>query len=229
MSILNFIALGIIGGGHAKTNPDRFMSSSFSPPRPVRTDVVKNQSAATYENDKMVEEQFALEKIAKKIDQGVRVKVTQDGYSYLAYPHSIQYNTQPALEKGLRKLEKYARERGYTIIRSDMDRTAELSDQCSKQGKDAYVAPGGESAHNYGAGADLVLLDSKGKVIPFNSKKREVEAIVRYAQLNCGLSWGGSWADNESHHFQVENWEVACKTPERLWTNAKYKAAKKRG
>lgn len=184
---------------------------------------------AVQENNAMVEEQERLQKIARKFGQDVKVKTASDGYSYIAYTHSSQINTQPAFEKSIRKLEAYAKSLGYQIMRSDFDRTVEMSNsQRNKKGK--KVAAGGTSAHNYGVGGDLILLDPNGKCVSFASTNAMVKKIVQYAQINCGLEWGGEWdPKNESQHWELRDWELTYKTKDKMWTYSKYKAAKVRG
>ena len=196
--------------------------------------IPKTQEA---ENTSLVKQQQDLKKVVQKHNvinakksrsyKKIRVLTFPDGYSCLAYSHSSQMNTQPVFEKKIRQLERYVRSLGYYIGRSDFDRTKENSDKCAQKSKSAHVARGGESAHNYGVGADLVLIGPDGKAIPFNSSKPEIKSIIDYAEKHCNLSWGGRWADNESHHFEYRNWENLFKNEENLFTYEKWRKAKK--
>lgn len=58
-------------------------------------------------------------------------------------------------------------------------------------------ARGGQSAHNFGMGVDLMFVNGGFKG-PWDEFGREAEAL--------GLVWGGRWKSKDLNHVERPNW-----------------------
>lgn len=116
-------------------------------------------------------------------------------------------------------LQKYmlqaAEELGLTLVYSDVTRTVEESNK-GRAKKGNLVAKGGESPHNYGVAADIVLFKD-GKAIGATSDLQK-QFANRVKELSGNkIAWGGDWKKKgESHHFELKGWREKYKKPEYL-------------
>lgn len=162
--------------------------------------------------------QYTQEEINMMKAKGWKLATTKDGYQYFHTPWG-RYRKgiiQDELLEKLQLVEQFARENNLILVRNDGERTnAESNAGRAKKG--SLVCKGGQSPHNYGTAADLMLYDKNGKCYDF-AKTNEGRMIGEYAQ-SVGLRWGAlkkyggdySKKADEQHHFELPNWEARFK------------------
>lgn len=103
-----------------------------------------------------------------------------------------------------------AKDLGLTLVYSDVERTVAESN-AGRARKGALVCRGGESPHNYGVAADIVLFKD-GRAVDVNSNLQTQFAQKAQAYSNNGVEWGGNWRKKgERHHFEVRDWRQKYK------------------
>lgn len=106
------------------------------------------------------------------------------------------------MKETLVKLDKKARELGYTMVVIDGFRSHKTQANAYRK-KPKWCARPGKSAHEYGAAVDLALYDKNGKQISID----KVPEFGRYAQF-LNLVWGATWSKKyEPWHFNFVNWQ----------------------
>lgn len=197
-------------------SPHRIYLES-KPPINFRTQSLPTPTPQSMKNAKITNALENLDTDYKKV-----ISADENGNYYIHFPHAKYGKVQPELHEALLKLEDYALTKGYIIVRNDGERSCAASNTSRAQ-KGTYVAKGGESPHNYGAGADLCIYNIEtGKICSFHSKhsNKEIKDIVKYAKEECGLAWGGDWSmQYENHHFELANWKSKYKTKQNLIEN----------
>ena len=156
--------------------------------------------------------QYSQEEIDMMKAKGLKLATTQDGHQYFHTPWGRYRKgvVQDELLENLLLLNLYAKENGFILGFNDGERTNKESAWGRSQKGKLVCAPG-NSPHNYGAAADLVLYDKNGKCLDFRKEGRQV---AEYAK-SLGLTWGGDWnKKNEHHHFEVAHWREKYKNLE---------------
>lgn len=161
--------------------------------------------AGTFSNIDNVTYSFRVNNSVKEINLPNGTKVL--GYRFTKFD-----NCQPEWIELQKYMAQAANEMGLTLVYGDVNRTVSQSD-AGRKNKGDVVAKGGESPHNYGVAADIVLFQN-GKTI---NKKSAIQRqfAQRVKELsNNKIEWGGDWnKDNEEHHFNIRNWEQNYKKP----------------
>ena len=104
---------------------------------------------------------------------------------------------------------------GLTIVYSDVERTVAESN-AGRARKGALVCKGGQSPHNYGVTADIVLFRN-GQPVGVNSDLQTQFAQKAREYSNNRIKWGGEWSkQGERHHFEVRDWQNRYKNPGNL-------------
>lgn len=116
-------------------------------------------------------------------------------------------------------LQKYmlqaAEELGLTLVYSDVERTVAESD-AGRAKKGDIVCKGGDSPHNYGVAADIVLFKDGKAVSSASSLQEQFANEVRRLSGNR-IEWGGEWTKKgERHHFELRDWESKYKSQQYL-------------
>lgn len=112
-------------------------------------------------------------------------------------------NLKPYMKDALVKLDKKAKELGYTMAVIDGFRSHETQ-AAAKKKKPKLCAPAGKSAHEYGVAVDLALFKDGKQVTDIY---KVVPEFGRYAQ-SLGLEWGAEWKSKyEPWHFNFNNWQ----------------------
>ena len=109
---------------------------------------------------------------------------------------------KPYMKEAIVKMDKKAKELGYTLVIIDGFRS-HATQAAAKKRKPKLCAPAGKSAHEYGVAVDVALFKN-GKQV--GDIKRQVPEFGRYAQ-SLGLEWGANWRTKyEPWHFNFNNW-----------------------
>ena len=174
---------------------------------------IEAELATRKTNSELQQYSVAIPLTAEMLDNlqtqhGINVSMDENGNMYAHYTWARYNRVRPELNEKLSQLEQYALSKGFVIVRSDGERTYAQS-AAGRRKKGNLVATPGNSPHNYGAAADLTIYDAKtGRMHDFkNSTNPAVRDIVRYAQEECGLVWGGSWnKKGEQHHWELADW-----------------------
>lgn len=92
-----------------------------------------------------------------------------------------------------------------TLVYSDVTRAVAASN-AGRARKGSLVARGGESPHNYGTAADIILYKD-GKAVDVNSAL-QTRFAQRVKELSGGtITWGGDWQKKgERRHFELTGW-----------------------
>ena len=146
---------------------------------------------------------------------GVTEKTMPDGTKVLACRWSKFAKAQPEWVELQHAMLRAAKDLGLTLVYSDVTRTIAASN-AGRAKKGDLVCRGGESPHNYGVAADIVLFQN-GKEVNVNSET--MTAFARKAQeySNGRIEWGGDWRKKgERHHFNIKGWEKTYKRSEYL-------------
>ena len=136
---------------------------------------------------------------------GVTEKTLPDGTTVFACRWSKFEQCQPEWLRQQQYILQAAEESGFTVLYSDVERTVAASN-AGRARKGALVCKGGESPHNYGTAADLVVYKN-GRSVNVNSA--EYTAFARRAielsggKIECGINWR---KQGERHHFELRNW-----------------------
>ena len=123
-----------------------------------------------------------------------------------------------------------ANELGLTLVYSDVCRSKSASDAARAQ-KGTVVAKGGNSPHNFGVGADIVLYNKDGKAVSTQSQLYKIFATKVKEKSGGKITWGGDWGKDangnlikdktrtingrtlhvsvaEAHHFEFKGWQA---------------------
>ena len=126
----------------------------------------------------------------------------KEGYSVHKGKYINLKDLKPDMKDTLVKLDKKAKELGYTMVVIDGYRSHETQAAAYRK-KSGLCARAGKSAHEYGAAVDLALYDKNGKQISID----RVPEFGKYAQ-SLNLVWGATWASKkEPWHFNFVNWK----------------------
>ena len=136
---------------------------------------------------------------------GVREMTLPDGSKVLGCRWTRFDKCQPEWLDKQKYLQQAAKELGLTLLYSDVERTVAESN-AGRARKGALVCRGGESPHNYGTAADIVLYKD-GKAVGVDSDL-QTRFAQRVKELSGGtVTWGGDWKKKgERHHFELTNW-----------------------
>lgn len=109
-------------------------------------------------------------------------------------------NLKQDLKNILVRLDKKAKELGYTLVVSDGYRTHAQQIE-AKRNKPSLAATPGKSPHEYGAAIDIALYKDGKQVNIAN-----VPEFSNFAK-QIGLSWGNDWkSKKEPWHFELAQW-----------------------
>lgn len=141
---------------------------------------------------------------------GVSEKTLPDGTKVLACRWSRFSRCQKEWLDLQKPMLQAAKDLGLTLVYSDVERTVAESN-AGRARKGALVCRGGESPHNYGVAADIVLFKD-GRAVDVNSNLQTQFAQKAQAYSNNGVEWGGNWRKKgERHHFEVRGWRQKYK------------------
>ena len=148
-------------------------------------------------------------------ENGIHETKMPDGSKVLACRWSKFEKCQPEWIELQQHMLKAAKDLGLTLVYSDVTRTVAASN-AGRAKKGNLVLAGGESPHNYGVAADIVLVKD-GKVVNPNSKIQTDFANKVREYSNNRIEWGGEWnKKGERHHFQIRNWKGKYKNSKYL-------------
>lgn len=126
----------------------------------------------------------------------------EPGYSVHKGRYINIKDLKPDMKNTLVKLDKKAKELGYTMVVIDGFRS-HATQAAAYRRKPNLCARAGKSAHEYGAAVDLALYDKNGKQISID----RVPEFGKYAQ-SLNLVWGATWSNKkEPWHFNFVNWQ----------------------
>ena len=109
---------------------------------------------------------------------------------------------KPYMKDALVKMDKKAKELGYTMVVVDGFRSHAVQ-AAAKKRKPKLCAPAGKSAHEYGVAVDVALFKN-GKQVDIY---KHVPEFGYYAQ-SLGLEWGAAWKSKyEPWHFNFKDWK----------------------
>lgn len=142
---------------------------------------------------------------------GVTQQTLPDGTKILGCRWTKFSKSQPEWLGKQKYMQQAAKELGLTIVYSDMERTVAASN-AGRAKKGSLVARGGQSPHNYGVAADIVLYKN-GKAIGVDSAL-QTQFAQRVKELSGGtITWGGDWnKKGERHHFELTGWQQKYKS-----------------
>ena len=146
---------------------------------------------------------------------GVTERTLPDGSKVLACRWSRFDKCQPEWLDKQKYMQQAAKELGLTLVYSDVERTVAESN-AGRARKGSLVCKGGESPHNYGTAADIVLYKD-GKAVGVDSAL-QTQFAQRVKELSGGtITWGGDWQKKgERHHFELTGWRQKYKNPAHL-------------
>ena len=137
---------------------------------------------------------------------GVTEKTLPDGTKVLGCRWTRFGNCQPEWIYDQQAMLNAAQDMGMTLVYSDVERTVAESN-AGRARKGALVCRGGESPHNYGVAADIVLFKD-GQPVNVNSSLQTAFARKAQEYSNNSITWGGDWRKKgERHHFEVRGWQ----------------------
>lgn len=139
------------------------------------------------------------------------------GYYINQGNYSNTKGLKPYMKETLVKLDKKAKELGYTLVVVDGFRSHKAQ-AAAKKRKPKLCATPGKSAHEYGVAIDLALYKDGKKV---SDIYKSVPEFGQYAQ-SLGLEWGATWKTKyEPWHFNYKNWQYLAdvKNEYRRWNN----------
>lgn len=142
-------------------------------------------------------------KVAKSnLGNGFVTEEIVGGYSLNKCKHTDLVNLKPDMKEILVKLDKKAKELGYTMVVSDGFRS-HAAQIAAKKRKPKLCATPGKSAHEYGAAIDLAMYKD-GKAVSID----KIPEFATYAQ-SLGLEWGATWSSKyEPWHFNFVKWQA---------------------
>ncbi len=150
-----------------------------------------------------------------KNQYGVSEKTLPDGTKVLACRWSRFNKCQQEWIELQQPMLKAAKNLGLTLVYSDVERTVAESN-AGRAKKGALVCRGGESPHNYGVAADIVLFKN-GQAVDVNSSLQTAFAQKVKENSNNRIEWGGDWSkQGERHHFNIRGWEQKYKNSSNL-------------
>ena len=194
-------------------------------------DALKDAQSAVQEvNAKIVEtkKSQALTKLSDNIEMDIRSIpasfISQNGVSERVLPDgtkvlACRWSKFDKCQKEWIELQKpmlnAAKDLGLTLVYSDVERTVAASN-AGRANKGSIVCKGGQSPHNYGVAADIVLFKN-GKAVGVDSDLQTAFANKAKEYSNNRIEWGGDWhKKGERHHFNIRNWESKYKNPSNL-------------
>lgn len=146
---------------------------------------------------------------------GVSEKTLPDGTKVLACSWSRFSKCQKEWLELQKPMLQAAKDLGLTLVYGDVERTVAESN-AGRARKGALVCRGGQSPHNYGVAADIVLFKD-GRAVDVNSNLQTQFAQKAQAYSNNRIEWGGNWSKKgERHHFEVRGWRQKYKNPGNL-------------
>ena len=145
-----------------------------------------------------------------KNQYGVTEKTLPDGTKVLGCRWSRFNKCQKEWLELQQYMLKAAGDLGLTLVYSDVERTVAESN-AGRARKGSLVCRGGESPHNYGVAADIVLFKN-GQAVGVNSQIQTAFAQKVKEYSDNRIEWGGDWIKKgERHHFNVKGWEQKYK------------------
>ena len=157
-------------------------------------------------------------KAEKSLDRSIYVaEEIVNGYYIQKAKYSNITNIKPYMKEALVKMDKKAKELGYTMVIVDGYRSHATQVDLKKR-KPKLAASPGKSAHEYGVAVDVALFKNGERV---KDIKKEVPEFGNYAQ-SLGMDWGATWKSKyEPWHFNLDNWHDLADVRDeyRKWNN----------
>lgn len=182
-----------------------FLSADFNTNK--SSDNIALSNAKTKLEDKTVKKDNFNPKVSRSSVTNLNIPTVKEevaeGYSVHKGTYINLKDLKPDMKETLVKLDKKAKELGYTMVVIDGFRS-HATQAAAYRKKPKWCARPGKSAHEYGAAVDLALYDKNGKQISID----RVPEFGKYAQ-SLNLVWGATWDNKkEPWHFNFVNWQA---------------------